>query len=212
MCFFEKFFFCKVLYFFFLTYLKLVKHHCLSRRWLASDWDWAEAAPRMVQISVPKCQAVSHSVGDARGSLSRAWWFYSLIVWELFPKLLFSTRDFLIWDTFRWGCLWCTWPGQSKGERALPQLSQQSCLLATCYPSQVCFTLFSDEPSGSPCSDHLHVRMKIVGFVQSASHLVCFPQMWRESLCTRRCHLMIPLRTETLRSKSDMEAPQTGCM
>lgn len=124
MCFFEKFFFCKVLYFFFLKYFKLVKHHCLSRRWLASDWDWAEAAPRMVQISVPKCQAASHSVRDARGSLSRSWCFHSLIVWEVFPKLLFSTRDFLIWDTFRWGCLWCTWPGQSKGERALPQLSQ----------------------------------------------------------------------------------------
>lgn len=47
-CFFEKFwvfFFCKVLYFFFLKYFKLVKHRCLSRMWLASDWDWAEAAP-----------------------------------------------------------------------------------------------------------------------------------------------------------------------
>ena len=64
---------------------------------------------------------------------------------------------------------------------------------------------------GRLASDHLNVRIKIVDFVQSAAHLVCFPHGWREFVCTWRCHLRVPLRIETLRIKSEMEAPQALC-
>lgn len=35
--------------------------------------------------------------------------------------------------------------------------------------------LFFDGPSGTLCSDHLNIRMKIVGFAQSASCQVQLP-------------------------------------
>lgn len=77
-----------------------------------------------------------------------------------------------------------------------------------CCPSQVCFTLFPSGVGGKLASDHSNVRIKIIDFVQSAAHLVCFPHGWREFLCTWRCHLRVPVRIETLRIKSEKEAPQ----
>lgn len=61
---------------------------------------------------------------------------------------------------------------EQRGEGPAP--TERGCLLAICYLSQVCLTLFSDDPSGTLCSGHLNIRMKIVGFAQSASYQVRF--------------------------------------
>lgn len=92
---FENFFFCKLLYFWFIKCFELVKLYCLFQMWLASDWVPLDGADMGLQIpgSISSRQ---------RRPLPRSRWFHSLTLWELFHKATFSKRDFLIREMFRW--------------------------------------------------------------------------------------------------------------
>lgn len=132
-------------------------------------------------------------------SLSKILMVLQLDNFRTFHKAPFPKRDFSHLEDAQVRMLMPAQP-VSKGERALPQLSQQNCPPTICYSSTATRSFLLAQL----CSDRVNIRMKIVVFVQRAFLLVC----WMEGVFL---YLQVPPQdvpqTETLGIKSDAGAP-----
>lgn len=149
---------------------------------LTSAWGWAAAASHLpiphrpsqtMQLQVLGCQGASCSEVLSAPWQARSWWFYSLIILEVFHKADFSKRFSLLADGQVWAFMAYV-AGRAAKQRGEPSPIWASRVFswASTTISGV-FILYSDGCIGRLCSDHLNVR---VDLVQSASHLVYFPQ------------------------------------
>ena len=173
------------LYFCFIKYFKPVKHYCPFQMWWPVAGAELRVSPGWCSCGCPNAQGHLQQSEVLSAPCQDPDSFRTFPLKLLFRREIFSFGGCPGEDVHR-VC------GQQSRWVKVRELCPSPARSAVCCPSQGCFTSFSNSPGGKLCSHHLNVWMKIVVFVQSASHLVCFPQGWRESFCIWRHHLRIP--------------------